>query len=216
MTPPRQFFPDPRHATPEGIVAIGGRLNNETLAEAYGNGIFPWPHEGMPMLWFSPDPRGILDFSDFHVSTSLKKFSKKTLDWKITINERFPEVIRKCRLQPRKGQSGTWITAEVEAAYIQLFEKGQILSLEATDASGKLVGGIYGVMTLTKKGFLLFSAESMFHAVPNASKICFWKMVEHLTNQGHQWMDLQMVTDVSGAFGGKYIPREDFLRRIGV
>ncbi|GIL16432.1 MAG: leucyl/phenylalanyl-tRNA--protein transferase [Oligoflexia bacterium] len=203
-------FPNPRLTTAEGLVAVGGNLKVETLVAAYSKGIFPWPQEGYPMLWFCPDPRGVLDFHDFHVPTSLKKFEKKHPNWKVTTNQAFPEVIRQCRLQKRPGQSGTWISKEIQAAYIKFFEAGFVLSLEVWDGD-ELIGGIYGVLL---KG--LFSGESMFYKRDNASKIAFWKIVEHLKSLGHQWMDIQMVTSVTKAFGGKYIPREEFLRRLGI
>ncbi len=202
-------FPDPRTATPEGLVAVGGPLTVALLKEAYTAGIFPWPQEGYPMLWFSPDPRGILDFKDLHLPQSLKKWIRKEepkLDF--TINQAFEQVIQSCRDQNRPGQKGTWILPAIVTAYQKLFAAGQIISGECW-SEGKLVGGIYGVLSER-----YFSAESMFFLKPNASKYCFVKLVEHLQLQGHQWMDLQMVTEVSSRLGGKLIPREDFLQRI--
>lgn len=216
----QELFPNPRKSTPEGLVAVGGNLQLETLQEAYKKGIFPWPQEGLPLLWFSPDPRGILDFQDFHVPQSLKKFARKQTQWKFSLNRAFAQVIEQCRKQVRKGadgqmQAGTWILPEMEEAYLRLYSAGQILSCECWDGE-ELVGGIYGVLTMTEKGFLLFSGESMFHKKSNASKMVLWKLVEHLKSQGHQWMDIQMVTEVTGMMGGKYISREEYLTRIGV
>lgn len=206
---------NPRMSTPEGLVAVGGSLEISTLQEAYRNGIFPWPQEGLPLLWFSPDPRGVLDFKDLHIPKSLAKWDRQHSHWNYTINEAFTKVIHGCRMQKREGQQGTWILPEMEEAYLKLFEAGRILSLEVWD-NGELIGGIYGVLTLTSKGKFFFSGESMFHTKTNASKMALWKMVEHLKSQGHQWMDIQMLTEVTTAMGGKYIPREEFLQRIGI
>ena len=202
-------FPNPRQATKEGLVAVGGTMNLETLRAAYRKGIFPWPQEGFPPLWFCPDPRGVLDFEDFHVPRSLKKFARK-IDWLFTVNEAFSEVIRACQDQPRPGQTGTWIVPQMVPAYEKLYRAGEALSLECW-ADGVLVGGIYGVLI---NG--LFSGESMFHHVDNASKMALWKLVEHLQGMGHTWMDIQMVTDVTKQMGGKYIAREEFLQRRGL
>lgn len=205
---------NPRMSTPEGLVAVGGNLEVATLAEAYRLGIFPWPQEGLPLLWFSPDPRGVLDFSDLHIPRSLKKWQRQHAHWRLTVNQAFPEVIRQCRLQKREGQLGTWILPEMEKAYLELFKAGKILSLEIWEES-ELIGGIYGVLIKNASGQLHFSGESMFHLRTNASKIAFIEMVEHLKGLGLQWMDIQMLTDVTQALGGKYIPREEFLGRIG-
>lgn len=216
----QELFPNPRKSTPEGLVAVGGNLEIETLREAYRKGIFPWPQPEMPLLWFSPDPRGILDFVDFHIPKSLAKFARKQTHWQFTFNRAFTQVIEACRTQARKGpdgqmQAGTWILPEMALAYERLFQEGQILTCECWEGD-ELIGGIYGVLTMTAAGFLLFSGESMFHHKSNASKMVLWKLVEHLQSQGHKWMDIQMVTEVTGMFGGKYIPREEFLNRIGV
>src|SRR5690242_7492626 len=110
-------FPDPADATPEGIVAIGGDLHPDTLKLAYSRGIFPWPHTGYPLLWFSPDPRGILEFDRLHVSRTLHSVRRRSVDkgWTITIDHAFADVIRFCAQVPRAGQNGTWITSEMHA-----------------------------------------------------------------------------------------------------
>jgi len=203
-------FPDPRLTTPEGIVAIGGQLNVETLKAAYEKGIFPWPQEGYPMIWFCPDPRGVIDFSDFHVPESLRKFAKKNSNWQFTVNHNFPEVIKNCRLQKRPNQNGTWILPEMQKAYVDFFKAGYVKSLECWE-NGELIGGIYGVEV---NG--IFAGESMFFKKENASKMCLWKMIEHQKESGRTWIDIQMVTPVTEAFGGKYISREEFLKRLKI
>lgn len=203
------LFPDPRTATPEGLLAVGGNLNVEALVEAYSKGIFPWPQEGYPMLWFSPDPRGILDFKDLHLSTSLKKWIKReNSKLTFTINQAFDHVIRECREQPRPGQEGTWILPPIVMAYQRMFSEGHILSGECW-FEGELVGGIYGVWSAN-----YFSAESMFYKKSNASKYCFVRLVQHLETLGFDWMDIQMVTEVTDSLGGRWISREEFLSRI--
>jgi leucyl/phenylalanyl-tRNA--protein transferase len=206
---------NPRMATPEGLVAVGGNLEVETLQEAYRLGIFPWPQEGLPLLWFSPDPRGVLDFKELHIPRSLRKWERKQTDLHYTVNQAFPEVIRACRLQKRTGQQGTWILPEMEQAYLSLFAEGQILSLEVRRGA-KLIGGIYGVLALNGHGKLHFSGESMFHHEANASKLAFIQLVRHLEKQGLAWMDIQMLTEVTTSLGAKYISREEFLKRLGV
>lgn len=210
------IFPDPRAPTEDGLIAIGGELTVENLCEAYRKGIFPWPQEGLPMLWFSPEKRGILDFADFHISSSLQKFKRKNPQISFTINEAFDQVIRGCREQKRKDQNGTWILEEMEEAYKALFSRGLAISIECWERPAEtsrlaLVGGIYGVLI---DG--LFSGESMFHRRTNASKLALCHLVEYLRSQGYRWMDIQMVTPLLEAFGGKYISREEFLRRKGL
>jgi leucyl/phenylalanyl-tRNA--protein transferase len=204
------IFPDARTANADGIVAVGGDFSVSILQEAYSKGIFPWPQEGLPLLWFSPDPRGVIDFSEFHVPKSLIKWAAKNSKLKITLNQAFKEVVKECRLQQRPQQSGTWILEEMEQAYFELQKKGLAISLECWDDE-KLVGGIYGVLLDH-----VFSGESMFYKKPNCSKYCLWKLVEYLKSIGHTWMDIQMVTPVTALFGGKYISREEFLIRKGL
>ena len=203
-------FPDPRAAEIEDdIIAIGGNLDAKNLKKSYAMGIFPWPHEGYPLLWFCPDKRGILDFKDLHIPRSLEKWIKKNQpEIKVTINECFGDVMKECQKQKRKDQKGSWINPEMIKAYSDLQKKDGALSLECW-MGDELISGIYGVMS--KK---YFSCESMFFKKPNTSKYAFIQLVEYLKQQKMTWMDLQMVTDVSESFGAKYISRADFLERI--
>ena len=203
-------FPDPwTTETIEDVIVVGGVMTPENLIQSYKLGIFPWPHEGYPLLWFCPEERGVLEFQDLHISTSLKKWIKKNNSQIIvTLNKNFPQVVKECRKQKRSGQKGSWINGAIEKNYTELQKLGYALSVECW-RDEELISGIYGVIS---KNY--FSCESMFFKVPNASKFAFVKLVEHLQNIGHSWMDLQMVTDVSGSFGGKYITKDDFLNRI--
>lgn len=201
-------FPDPRETLAEGIIAIGGKLDVGTLYAAYSRGIFPWPQSGLPMLWFSPEKRGVLIFKDFKVPESLRRFRRKNTQIEFTVNKDFQQVIEECSRQPRPGQEGTWITPAMKRAYLEFFKAGFCLSVEVREDQ-VLIGGIYGVLV---EG--VFSGESMFYKKPNASKLALWYLVEYLQSHGHAWMDVQMVTPVVGSMGGKYIDRDEYLEML--
>jgi leucyl/phenylalanyl-tRNA---protein transferase len=208
--PMRIDFPNPvTTEIIEDIIAVGGDLTVENLINAYSLGIFPWPHKGYPLLWFCPEERGILDFEDLHIGRSLEKWIRKhEPQIEVKLNHDFPAVIKNCRQQKRAGQKGSWINTAIEKSYIELNQLGGALSLECY-LEGELVAGIYGV-----KSKNYFSCESMFFKIDNGSKYAFVKLIEHLKSQGYTWMDLQMISEVSGAFGGKYISKLEFLQRI--
>lgn len=199
-------FPDPRQTEAEGLIAVGGKLDVGTLYTAYAAGIFPWPQEGYPLLWFSPEKRGILEFKDFHVPESLRRFRRQHPEWQFSLNGDVQLVIEECAKQPRPGQDGTWILPAMKRAYLEFAKAGYVLSVEVRE-NNIVVGGIYGVLV---EG--LFSGESMFFKKTNASKLALWRLVEILQSQGHEWMDIQMVTPVLASFGGKYVERETFLQ----
>ena len=203
----RLFFPDPRDALNEGIVKVSDDLRVERLLEAYSFGIFPWPAVDLPTLWFSPEKRGVLDFSDFHVPRSLQKFVAKT-SFRCTFNQDFDGVIAACAALPRPDQSGTWINDRLLRAYREFHRAGYAHSLEVWDVD-QLVGGLYGVYVGG-----IFSGESMFYLRPNASKLALIHLIEYLSREGLLWMDIQMVTPALEQFGGKYISREAFLERL--
>ncbi len=209
------LFPNPEEfSSPEGLVYVGGSMDAPTLLNAYQNGIFPWPHENYPWLWFSPPERGILEFREIHIQKSLKKFRKNHSHWTWTLNKNFKGVMIECQKQTRPGQLGTWIFDEMIPAYSDLCEQGAALSLEVwapTSSSQEMVAGIYGVLLPN-----YFSAESMFYKKSNASKLAFWLLIEELQKRGYFWMDLQMVTPVTKSFGAKLISRKDFLKKVTV
>jgi leucyl/phenylalanyl-tRNA--protein transferase len=201
-------FPPVEGATSDGLVAIGGDLEIDTLEIAYRSGIFPWPLSvDFPLAWFSPDPRGILEFTDFHLPRSFKKFLKKS-EFKITYNQNFSQVIKNCATVKRKGQHSTWITPEIIKGYERLFLAGQAYSVEVWKED-LLVGGIYGVIMGN-----FISGESMFSKEREASKVALYHLIEHLLTKKITWIDTQMVTPVVSQFGGKYIPRSQFLSLI--
>ncbi len=199
-------FPPPTSSDEHGVVSVGHDLSLESLVDAYSHGIFPWPHKNLPLLWFSPEERGVLFFSELHIPQSFKKWLKKTT-FSITYNKSFKEVMSHCAQVPRAGQSGeSWVTAQMKQAYLQLHEKGLAHSVECWDG-GELVGGLYGVLISGA-----FSAESMFYLKTGASKFCLYSLILHLKAQGLTWIDTQMVTDVVESFGARYIPRDEFLK----
>lgn len=210
VPPKRKYFPDPRVVpTESGIICVGGEMSAEVLQEAYAWGIFPWPHDDLPLLWFCPDERGVLDFKDLHLPKSFQKWLKKNESQiEIRFNHDFKAVITRCAEKKRKGQKGTWITNEIKKAYVDLFKEGHAFSLECYREK-KMIAGIYGVKSLN-----YCSCESMFFEEPNASKLAFYKLIQKLQSEGLTWVDIQMVTDISGQFGGKYITKRQFLKRV--
>jgi len=201
------IFPPPDYADPSGLIAVGGDLSSERLLEAYRVGIFPWYSEDQPILWWSPDPRFVLELDDFRISRSLRKTLHKRAFY-VTFDRVFEEVIAACAQMPREGQSGTWITPEMQEAYIKLHGLGFAHSVESW-SEGKLVGGLYGV-SLGKA----FFGESMFHLKADASKVALAVLVDKLKRWGFHFVDSQMTTDHMQRLGAKEIPRRIFLKRL--
>jgi leucyl/phenylalanyl-tRNA--protein transferase len=197
-------FPDLEEADESGLLAIGGDLSVDRLKLAYSNGIFPWYEDGMPILWWSPDPRMVLFPDKMIISHSLKQSIKKQ-QFSITIDSAFERVIKNCSKTPRKGENGTWITRDMKNAYIRLHEAGYAHSAEAW-LDGELVGGLYGV-SLGKA----FFGESMFHHVTNASKVAFYHLVEKLCTWKFEIIDAQVYTNHLESLGGEMIPRSQYL-----
>lgn len=204
-----KFFPSLSEADTDGFLAWSPDLLPEYVIDAYQNAIFPWPQKESEILWFSPPERGIIEFDDLHLSRSFKKWLRQDSGYlDIKIDSDFDELIEACRDQNRPDQEGTWITNDILDAYKLLFEQGHVHCLSVYRGS-KLVAGIYGVYV---GGY--FSAESMFFREPNSSKFAFYKLINFLKSQGHKWMDIQMLTPVSEAFGGTYISRDHFVEKI--
>ena len=197
-------FPDPEEADESGLLAIGGDLSIERLKLAYSNGIFPWYEEGMPILWWSPDPRMVLFPDKMLISHSLRQVVKKN-SFHITYDTEFGRVIEECSLTPRKDQEGTWITRDMKSAYVRLFEAGFAHSVESW-LDGKLVGGLYGV-AIGKA----FFGESMFHKETNASKVALVHLVDKLKDWGYRIIDAQVYTNHLESLGGELIPRNQYL-----
>jgi leucyl/phenylalanyl-tRNA--protein transferase len=201
-------FPDPRNANADGIVAVGGDLHPQSLLLAYRRGIFPWPVEGLPLLWFCPAARAILEFAELHMPRSLVRARRGSI-LRFTIDAAFPDVIRACAAMARPGQDGTWITPEIVTAYVRLHRMGIAHSAEGWHGE-RLVGGVYGVDVDGA-----FCAESMFYREPNASKLALLHLIDHLHAAGLDWLDIQVMTPHLARLGAKTIPRDAFLAKLG-
>lgn len=201
------WFPHPSLAHEEGILAVGGDLSPKRLLTAYYNGIFPWFSEGEPIVWWSPDPRMVLWPDDLKVSKSMRKVIRDEV-FTMSIDTAFEEVIVACADQPRRDQDGTWITDDMQQAYIKLHELGFAHSVEVWQ-NEELVGGLYGIMVGS-----IFCGESMFARVSNASKFGFIKLVQALKKAGCTMIDCQTYTDHLASLGADEIPREEFLEHL--
>ena len=206
----RGFWVSPDTATAEGLVGVGGDLRPPTLVRAYCDGVFPWFNEGDPVLWWSPDPRAIIELDGLHISRSLAK-TIKSGKFRISINQCFTEVLHACG-ENRDG--GTWVTPEMLEAYNELHTLNFAHSVETWVASDEpevwiLAGGVYGVSI---GGF--FSAESMFYRVTDGSKVALAALVSNLNARGYKLLDVQMRTEHTTRMGAIDIPRSDYLRRL--
>ncbi len=200
--PEQTVFPPVEHAVESGLLAVGGDLSPERLLAAYREGIFPWYSEGEPLLWWSPDPRFVLFPDELRISRSMRQFLKKE-SLRITFDLAFPEVIAACR-KPRPGQDGTWITKEMEEAYITLHHLGYAHSVEVRQ-EGTLTGGLYGV-SLGR----VFFGESMFSTRANASKAALITLVSRLKELHFDLIDCQVETPHLGSLGARFIPPREF------
>lgn len=200
------WFPDPEQATYDGLLAIGGSLSRKRLLLAYNSGIFPWFEDGQPILWWSPDPRMLLFPEKFKVSKSLRKTIRNE-KFKITFNKNFEEVLLNCANVSRKGQAGTWITNEMQKAYLDLHNAGYAVSVEVWQDE-KLVGGLYGI-DLPKRQ--VFCGESMFSLVSDASKVAFYHLSEMVKKKNYKFIDCQIYNSHLESLGAEEIGRTKFL-----
>jgi len=200
----RLRFLDPRSATAEGLVGIGGDFSVERLLLAYRSGIFPWTED--PISWWSPDPRGIFELDQFHISRSFERFLRK-IPYTTTMDRAFRAVMEGCAA-PDASRADTWITPQFIAAYTQLHEQGHAHSVECWRGT-ELVGGIYGVAVGG-----LFAGESMFRRADNASKVALQQLITHLRERGFTLFDIQMVTGITRQLGAKEISRAEYLQRL--
>lgn len=198
------IFP-PVEGAEDGIVAVGGDLLPERLILAYQSGIFPWYSKGEPIIWWSPDPRFVLFPQKLHVSRSMERVLKNN-EFKVTFNQAFEQVINMCKQMPRPGQQGTWITDEMELAYIRLHDMGIAESVEVWKRDD-LVGGMYGVRTGS-----VFSGESMFSMVNNASKVALIYFIRKFRKDAGHLFDCQVHSNHMETMGAENIGRKEFLR----
>ena len=192
---------------PNGLLCAGGDLSPQRIVAAYRRGIFPWYSPGEPILWWSPDPRMVLVPSEFRISRSLRR-TLRAGTHRITLDRCFAEVIRACATTRRNGQTGTWISAEMQAAYCTLHELGFAHSVE-TWLGDKLVGGLYG-LAIGK----MFYGESMFSHATDASKIALAHLCRHLAAQHFGLIDCQMNTPHLASLGAREIARSAFIARL--
>ena len=189
-------FPEPSLAEEDGLLAVGGDLSVERLLNAYSNGIFPWFSEGDPILWYSPHQRCVIYPDKIKISKSMRKILSVD-SFRITLNHAFADVILNCATSPRKDQDGTWITSEMQRAYINLHQNGYAHSIEVWQQN-ELVGGLYGV-----KVNQVFCGESMFSKVSNASKAA----LIYLTQLNIKLIDCQLPNDHLMSLGAEMISR---------
>jgi leucyl/phenylalanyl-tRNA--protein transferase len=206
VAPPRPVAPcrwelDPTRADEDGVVGVGADLDVSTLVAAYHRGIFPWPHVGMPLLWFCPDPRAVLPPERFRVSRSLRR-TLRTCGWTTTVDRDPGAVIAACA----ERDEGTWITGEMRDAYLELSALGWVRSLEVWEGE-ELVGGVYGVQV----GAVL-TGESMFHRRSDASKVALLDLARRFAEAGGRLVDVQLPTEHLRSLGAVEVPREEFLR----
>lgn len=208
---PPDDFPDPAEieATlgyPEGLVAIGGDLSPARLLAAYSAGIFPWFNDDQPILWWSPDPRAVIFPTQFHLSRSLARQLRRE-GWEFSLNQEFASVIEGCA--SNRDKYGTWITADMRAAYLRMHEIGYAHSVESW-FEGKLVGGIYGI----RLGGIFFG-ESMFSLRTGGSKVALSGLIRLCHESAIDLLDCQLASDHLGTLGMVEIPRRQFLDILG-
>jgi len=201
-------FPSPELAEPDGLLAIGGDLSPERLIEAYASGIFPWYSEGEPILWWSLDPRWLLEPAAVHVPRSLARTMRRGR-YRFTADTAFRRVMERCAMAPRPDQDGTWVTSDMIEAYCRLHELGLAHSIEAWQGE-ELVGGLYGLSLGAA-----FFGESMFSSAPDASKACLVQLCRRLRAWDFDFIDCQMHTEHLERFGAAPVPRDEFLDRLG-
>ena len=194
---------------PNGLLCAGGDLSPQRILSAYSRGIFPWYAKGEPILWWSPDPRMVLHPSEFKISRSLRKTLRHGA-YEVRLDSDFPAVIRACAKSRRRGQHGTWITAEMRSAYCTLHELGFAHSVE-TWVDETLVGGLYGI-AIGK----MFYGESMFSHATDASKIALAHLARFLDRNGFGLIDCQMNTPHLASLGAREVPRQEFISRLQV
>lgn len=190
-----------------GLLAASAELTPGRLLDAYRQGIFPWYSEGQPVLWWSPNPRMVLPVDEFRMTRSLRKIVRQER-FEIRVDSAFREVILGCAGAPRRGQSGTWITPAIVAAYVALFDQGSAHSVEAW-RNGKLAGGLYGVAIGR-----MFFGESMFAREPDASKVALAHLVAILRAQEFPIIDCQQETAHLASLGARPMPRRAFAERV--
>ena len=202
-------FPDPRTAlrNPDGLLAMGGDLCTERLLNAYRHGIFPWFSDGQPILWWSPDPRVVFDTAAIRLGSRMRRQLRRDA-WSIRADTCFEAVISACARAPRPGQAGTWITRDMQEAYVALHCLGHAHSVEVF-AQDELVGGLYGLAIGR-----MFFAESMVSLMPGGSKVALAALAYRLASWGWPLIDAQVENDHLMSLGARRMSRDGFLEAV--
>ena len=205
---PPEAFPPVESALrePDGLLCAGGDLSVPRLLEAYRRGIFPWFSAGQPILWWSPDPRTVLDPQAFRVSRSLAK-TLRNRGYETSLDRDFAAVVERCADRTLRPE-GTWISPQMQAAYRRLHELGHAHSVE-TWLDGRLVGGLYGVAL----GGMFFG-ESMFSTTRDASKVALKRLVDEALGRGMTLIDCQVASPHLESLGARNMPRREFIERL--
>lgn len=201
------IFPNPIYAEDKGLLAYGGDLNPSRIMTAYLNGIFPWYNESDPILWWSPNPRCVLNFEDFKISKSLQKVIDKNI-FEIRFDTNFTQVMKECKNINRENQKGTWIQDELIEAYTKIHQMGFAHSFEAY-YNGELVGGGYGINVGN-----IFCGESMFAKKTDASKVALYFLIQRLKEKGFSFIDCQIPTPHLLSLGAKTMERKEFILEV--
>jgi leucyl/phenylalanyl-tRNA---protein transferase len=206
---PQAPFPPPDSALrePDGLLAVGGDLSPARLLNAYRHGIFPWYSDGQPILWWSPDPRMVFRSDGVRLSSRFRRGLRHS-SWVVRADTAFVQVITACASMPRAGQHGTWITEDMQAAYLELHRLGHAHSVEVFDGT-VLVGGIYGVAVGR-----MFFGESMFSGRSGGSKVALAALARRLRDWGWPLIDAQVENEHLVGLGAESWPRKDFLQQI--
>ncbi|MDR1007584.1 MAG: leucyl/phenylalanyl-tRNA--protein transferase [Campylobacteraceae bacterium] len=197
-------FPDPNEADESGLLAIGGDLHAKRLIKAYKSGIFPWPRQNFPLLWFSPNPRAVLYPNDFRLKRSLKRSLKR---YEIKINTNFLQVITMCAEVRKRA---TWLNGQMIKAYNELFRLGFAHSIESYDENEELVGGLYGICVGK-----VFCGESMFALKKDASKAALYRLCREVLKDGGI-IDCQIINPHLSSLGAVEISRGKFLQTLAL
>jgi leucyl/phenylalanyl-tRNA--protein transferase len=202
---PRDAFPPVEEALrePDGLLAAGGDLGSDRLLYAYRRGIFPWYDDGQPLLWWSPDPRCVLEQGHFHLSRRLRRYLRQSTA-EVRFNTSFGDVIHACA-GPRRSEQATWITPDMIGAYKQLHNEGWAHSVEIWQ-DGLLVGGLYGLAIGRA-----FFGESMFSAEANASKIALLTLSRLMDSGQFGIVDCQVLSSHLLSLGATLVPRKEFI-----
>ncbi len=199
----RILFPDAHLAEPDGLLALGGDLSTSRLLLAYQSGIFPWYSDDTPILWYSPHERCVIYPQELRISKSMRQILRSNI-FTVTTDKCFDRVITACSAVERKEQDGTWITDDMQAAYIQLHEQGHAHSIEVWHHN-ELVGGLYGIAIGN-----VFCGESMFSLMSNASKMA----LIYLCQSGYRLIDCQMHSEHLQSMGARMITREEYMAEL--